>query len=344
MYDKALELDPDFFLAKQWRAYALQGNEAYVEVDNIEKLSDYEKLHIQAQEALTMGDFAKLLEIGDQMLALRPSNWIALNYKYAAEYFLGFYEKAAQTCERTIRSGYRTSPDHLVLNSAYVMSGLSPTEIIERYRTLLKEDPSDVMMQFWLALTYITVNRDREAQELLDSVFDVHPDSDGLMWLLSDTYAWREGPDKTEDYLRAMEYLRQIRQLRIKPSDSEVVQHVDPDSDDWLLIGVPLSFRIGEVYLLQGNIEKAAEAFERSLDLKPDHYNSFYRLGIVYELLGKTDKAIANLEKFIAVTDLNAYDATALGRESSCAATKVCHSISRPDALADARQRLKRLR
>jgi len=75
----------------------------------------------------------------------------------------------------------------------------------------------------------------------------------------------------------------------------------------------------------------------------PDYYKSFYRLGQIYDLLGETDRAIAYLEKYVGVRELNWYDESAKGREATCAAEPACHSISRPVAVADAEQRLARL-
>ena len=97
------------------------------------------------------------------MLALRPGNSEGINAKYTAQYFMGLYEEAVKTCEEAIRSGYRSYLEHLFLNSSYAMSGLDAKEISERYLNLLEEDPSDSMMKFWLAVTYIILNKDAEA-------------------------------------------------------------------------------------------------------------------------------------------------------------------------------------
>ncbi len=109
-------------------------------------------------------------------------------------------------------------------------------------------------------------------------------------------------------------------------------------------MGTPISFTMGEIYFLQGKLDLATAAYERSLDLSPNHYNSFYRLGLIYDQRGDRTKAIDYLEKYNGVTELNWYDSSAAGRETGCAATKACHSISRPVALDDTRLRLGRLR
>lgn len=344
LYDKALELDPDFFLARMWREQYVEGNVAFFEASNIERLSDYERLVLETHRAVSTGDFPTMLQKANQMLALRPGNWDGINFKYTAEYFIGLYEDAVQTCEAAIRSGYRTYYEHLFLNSGYAMSGLDATEMGERYLALLEKDPSDSMMKFWLAVTYLILNKDTEAEDLLEFVFEVYPKNDTFMRVLSDTYTWRESPDKGADYKRAFAYLDRMRELKISYDNDADALPDDHSTYDWLFAGVPLSFRMGEIYLLQGQVDKAIAAYDRSIDLKEDHYNTFYRLGLAHERIGQANKAIANYEKYIGVTELNAYDASALGREDGCAAWPVCHSISRPVAVTDATRRIERLR
>jgi tetratricopeptide (TPR) repeat protein len=342
LYDKALELDPDFFLAKQYRAIQLMGNYAFLEGVDVEKLSNYEKLFHRSQQAWAEDDFTRIAAIADQMLALRPGCWIGLNNKYCAQYFIGQYEDAIQTCETAIRNGYRGYYEHLILNSSYVMSGLSNSEIIRRYLMLLEEDPSDAMMRFWLAITHLISNNNAEAQKHLNAVLEVYPENDTLMKVAADTYTWRESPDKAVDYETALSYLHNIRELYVARLGEEDATMQDPDNFDWLLRGVPFSFRLGEIHFLRGDMESAIEDYERGLEIAPEHYNSFYRLGLAYESLGETDRAIENFRKYIDVSELNSYDATAIGREETCAAIPACHSISRPVAVKEAMQRIDR--
>jgi tetratricopeptide (TPR) repeat protein len=134
-----------------------------------------------------------------------------------------------------------------------------------------------------------------------------------------------------------------MREAKILFEDPDALPD-DPSQYEWHDYGVPIAFRKGEIYRLKGDLDKAIAAYERGLELNGDYYNSFYRLGLAYEQVGQTKKAVANYQKYIDVTELNAYDASALGREEGCAAWAVCHPISRPVAVADATRRIKRLR
>jgi tetratricopeptide (TPR) repeat protein len=223
------------------------------------------------------------------------------------------------------------------------MAGLQTAEIIRKYEAFLEQDPSDAMMKFWLAMTYLVENRDDDAQGLLEVVLGTYPGNDALLKVASDTYVWRKSHDKTADYERALTYLRLMRDAHIAHLGDADDEQLGLDDYDWLYFGTPFSFLMGEIYFLQSKLDEALQAYLRSLVLKPDHYKSFYRLGQVYDLLGDEDKAIANSEKYIGVTELNWYDSSATGREEGCAASRVCHSISRPVAVDDARRRIARL-
>jgi len=343
LYDKALELDPDFLLAKLLRGQLVEGNISWVEAEDTQRLSDYERLMLKGFETFAKGDFPTMLQVANEMLASRPGNWDGVNLKYIAEYFLGHYEDAVRSCEEAIRNGYRTYYEHLFLNSSYAMSGLDAKEMSRRYLVLLDEDPSDSMLKFWLAITYLILNKDDEAEELLDFVFDVYPGNDTLLKVLSNTFAWRESPNKSADYDRALAHIEKVRELRIAHSRNEGTLPEDLSTFDVLLGGVPLSFMIGEVYWLRGELDKAIEAYKLSLNTI-DYYNSFYRLGLAYEQSGRADEAVANFGRYIDVTDLSWYDASAAGREDGCAATPVCHAISRPVALNDAKRRIEQLK
>ncbi len=54
---------------------------------------------------------------------------------------------------------------------------------------------------------------------------------------------------------------------------------------------------LGKQYFVNKKVDKAIEAFEKSIELKPNHYDSWFQLGSIYLKLGQLDKAISHLEK-----------------------------------------------
>jgi Tfp pilus assembly protein PilF/4-amino-4-deoxy-L-arabinose transferase-like glycosyltransferase len=58
-------------------------------------------------------------------------------------------------------------------------------------------------------------------------------------------------------------------------------------------------FLLGEVYLQKEMIEDAISAFENVIRYDPGYVMAYHRLGMIYHQLGKREKAIYNLERFI---------------------------------------------
>lgn len=340
-YDEALAIDSDFYLARQWREVLLKGNAAALDDVNIDALSEYERLVHKSFEGWATGDIATMEESADEILSMRRADWIGLNTKYGAQFFSGRFEEAIRTCESGLRVGYRQYIDHLFLNSAYFMSGRSIDEIILRYRELLQEDPTDVMLTHWLAFVYVANNQDAEAEKLIAEVLGRMPDNETFYKTLADAYTWRTSNNKEADYERALEYLYEV--ARIRASGDGPVGQTGEGADatvDWLLWGVPWSYRVGEIAFLRGQTQKAIDAYQQSVATNPAHYNVYYRLGLAYQNQNMPDMAIANFSKYLGIEELGAYDATAQGRDDACAANPWCHAISRPRAVVDAQQRV----
>lgn len=58
---------------------------------------------------------------------------------------------------------------------------------------------------------------------------------------------------------------------------------------------------MGDVYMLEGNMEKAAEEFRRAVELRPDYADAYHNLANVYRSTGRLDEAAANYEKAAAL-------------------------------------------
>jgi len=58
---------------------------------------------------------------------------------------------------------------------------------------------------------------------------------------------------------------------------------------------------MGDVYSLEGNLEKAAEEFSRAIELKPDYADAYHNLASVYQKMGRIDEAIMNYKKAVSI-------------------------------------------
>lgn len=58
---------------------------------------------------------------------------------------------------------------------------------------------------------------------------------------------------------------------------------------------------MGDVYARAGNLEKAAESFERAISLNPQYADAYHNLGHTYLLMGRLPEAKTNLERAVAI-------------------------------------------
>jgi tetratricopeptide (TPR) repeat protein len=57
----------------------------------------------------------------------------------------------------------------------------------------------------------------------------------------------------------------------------------------------------GLAYTKLGRFEKALEAYEKAIEIKPDFDEAYYSMGIAYTLLNEFDKALEAYEKSIVL-------------------------------------------
>ena len=70
-------------------------------------------------------------------------------------------------------------------------------------------------------------------------------------------------------------------------------------------------------YNVNGELEKAIKANTKAICLEPTYAHGYYERGLIYNDLGKTDKAIKNLEKAKSLWENPDYNRTKPGDENS---------------------------
>ena len=58
---------------------------------------------------------------------------------------------------------------------------------------------------------------------------------------------------------------------------------------------------MGDVYSLEGNLEKSEEAFRRAISLRPDYADAYHNLANTFQRMGKPEPAIVNYEKAVSL-------------------------------------------
>jgi cytochrome c-type biogenesis protein CcmH/NrfG len=86
------------------------------------------------------------------------------------------------------------------------------------------------------------------------------------------------------------------RPKETEPADFESAVKTNPnDPQAW--------FGLGSYYAVQGDSNKAAEALERALSLRPSFEGARYMLGIAYTDQGRVEQAIQMFETVVRSTD-----------------------------------------
>ncbi|UCD15949.1 MAG: tetratricopeptide repeat protein [Candidatus Omnitrophota bacterium] len=58
---------------------------------------------------------------------------------------------------------------------------------------------------------------------------------------------------------------------------------------------------MGDVYCLEGNLEKAVEEFRRAIELKADYADAYHNLAHTYQQMGRVKEAVVNYKKAVAI-------------------------------------------
>ncbi|MFH1504683.1 MAG: tetratricopeptide repeat protein [Candidatus Omnitrophota bacterium] len=58
---------------------------------------------------------------------------------------------------------------------------------------------------------------------------------------------------------------------------------------------------IGDIYSLEGNYLKAAQAFQTAVKLRPDYADAYFNLALTYQKMGEMDQAVLNYKKAVSL-------------------------------------------
>jgi tetratricopeptide (TPR) repeat protein len=179
-------------------------------------------------------------------------------------------------------------------------------EAIQHFQSALQANPDSDEVKFDLADAYFRKRAYTQALEAAGQVSEKSRTDDAYLALLGDIYAhlgdsaraediYRDAisrdPDNDQDYLALA--LLQFRQNNV------------PEAKATLLKGqarVPGSGKIlwglGLASVLEGNTAKAAEQFERAMEILPEWPGSYSTLGVFYFETGQIGKAKEVLDRF----------------------------------------------
>lgn len=145
---------------------------------------------------------------------------------------------------------------------------------LNNYKTAIKFDPKNPDLPLSIAVLHFTMNKTEEAKQSVDDVLILKPDYSNAYLLYSQIF------EKDGKFSEAIE---KAKNAKLNNSNNDV--------------GV--LFQLGNLYYKNNQLDMAQAEFENTISLFPNHSNSRYILGLIYDKNGLKNKAIEQFEKIL---------------------------------------------
>jgi len=241
----------------------------------------------------------------NKVLALTPDNQNA-NYNLAL--LLIQKEQPAAAIQHLQRMHPATVEIQLNLVRAYLQAGKT-VDALNTARTLSAAHKTDVKLHFTLGVLLATAKQYKPAQFELEQANALQPETFEILHNLGQAYL------RGHEYAKADFALN--RALKLKPGSAETLyllaqtysEQARPlDALDLLVQARKLApenadiiFLMARVSMTQNYFEDAIPLLESGLKIAPDRADLHAALGECYFMAGKTEKALAEFEKLIAL-------------------------------------------
>jgi len=186
---------------------------------------------------------------------------------------------------------------------------------VQEYKKLSEIFPGDVGLLMLLVAGYEKIGKTADADKAFTAALAIKPNDAEIYLNMSLVHKARGDTAKADDFLRRAVALDKTGIIRQKALDSLGFQkglkllrekNLDAALDIFNLVLVVLPddplvhANIGEVYVLKEDLQKAEEAYKRSIELMPDNLEIRLRLARVYAKMEREDDALEMLEYIAA--------------------------------------------
>jgi len=214
-----------------------------------------------------------------------------------AEYLIltGEYDKALLVSLK----GLLNSPWFLRLQVDLGLSYLLKNELNlaeEEFKHALKIDPENPLAHLFLALTYIKMDRLKEAEEILKSGFEYNPDVNYIRDLLICIY---EKQGKTLD-ITGSEFEKIEEKVKEGFISSSSVLRIKEEKGE----NIPYELLYAISLMQEDKMSEAISALEKILIYHPYYPKALYNLGKVYSIIGDNPRKEENWKKAFEVNPL----------------------------------------
>jgi tetratricopeptide (TPR) repeat protein len=179
-------------------------------------------------------------------------------------------------------------------------------DAITHFQSALRANPDSDDVKFDLADAYYRKGQNSPALETARSVSASGQHDDALLALEGDIYAHMGNSAKAEEIFRDAiarnpdndQYYLSLTLVELRRSDIPAAEATLRKGQARIPSSGKILWGLGLVSVLQGNNEKAAQQFERAVELLPEWAGSYSTLGLFYYETGQIEKAREVLDRF----------------------------------------------
>lgn len=267
---------------------------------------------------LRKGDYEKARTAFKKYVALLPNQTYPLDCLGNFHLIVGDYDLAITNLQQSLE----TNPDyHLsykLLGETYLGKGMYSQALAsyERYLDLVIEDAQKAEAHYYLGKLYYLKGDYENSISECQYALEFNPDLIEVHWIFGLTLIRKKIFDNAESEVSTIKGLIEktnVEELKkyyyhlkgeLSLSKGHHKQAIDYFNKAANIESLDRQFFInasGEAYFKVGELDKAAKKLESVIRINPNHAQSHYLLGLVYQKRGEQEKAREHFEKFMYI-------------------------------------------
>ena len=267
---------------------------------------------------LRKGDYEKARTAFKKYVALLPNQTYPLDCLGNFHLIVGDYDLAITNLQQSLE----TNPDyHLsykLLGETYLGKGMYSQALAsyERYLDLVIEDAQKAEAHYYLGKLYYLKGDYENSISECQYALELNPDLIEVHWIFGLTLIRKKIFDNAESEVSTIKGLIEktnVEELKkyyyhlkgeLSLSKGHHKQAIDYFNKAANIESLDRQFFInasGEAYFKVGELDKAAKKLESVIRINPNHAQSHYLLGLVYQKRGEQEKAKEHFEKFMYI-------------------------------------------
>jgi TolB-like protein/DNA-binding winged helix-turn-helix (wHTH) protein/Flp pilus assembly protein TadD len=329
MFQRAVELDPEFALAYAW-------------------LSQVRSFGYWLRFDLDPEAMARAKREADRALELDPT--LAEGHVALGQFHEFSRDPERALAEYRVALALRPSDAAALVRSAMIQTRRGqwqePVDLLQRARALNPQAPSVLS---YSALTYMGLRRYPEAAEFVDRAIAIAPDRDDLYrykWLIF--YNWHGSPpsiEVPEEVLESAPHLQELfcegeYERRNYEAALACFARLSSQVTGPAITVMPLAYyeskcyaRMGELDLARQKLEEALDFLERVAAVRPEDHTLRSLLGLVYAGMGRREDAIREGERAVALEPVS--EDAYLGAQHERILARIYALVGEPEAALD---------